>query len=128
MLESFPVRSLVVAAAAFVACHELYFSDDDLRNPSNMAKAGDTCATDADCALVPARITCCGECEPVAPFEAMTRTLLEALRRDVEASCAPATRLCDPPSCATLPPGCEVRAVCVAGQCRPEASPPCTYR
>ena len=77
--------------AISVATIECYYADDERRVPANPAPA--ECVRDADCALVPSLITCCGECEPAPPFEAVTKPLLEAVRNETDAQCAPATRI-----------------------------------
>lgn len=120
------VRVLLLATVAVVACHELYFADDDLRDPTTMAKAGDTCVRDDDCVVMPALLTCCGECEPIAPYEAVPRAVLAERRRALEASCAPRTQPCDPPACTAPPAGCVVRAVCDQGQCRAVTNARCS--
>jgi hypothetical protein len=111
--------------AMSVACIELYYAEDE-RIPARPAPAA--CKQDADCALMPALLTCCGECEPVPPFEAVTMRRLDAMRSDTDAQCAPPTRLCDPPMCSSLPPRCEARAICVEGACRVDATEACIYR
>jgi hypothetical protein len=105
-----------------VGCIELYYADDE-RIPARPAPA--ECQQNADCALMPALLTCCGECEPLPPFEAVTKRRLEAIRSDTDAQCAPPTRLCDPPICSPLPARCEARAICVEGSCRVDATEAC---
>lgn len=109
------------------ACYELQ-TEERLRSPVHSVLAGDECVTDDDCALMPAAITCCGECPPVPPFEAVTRASLADYRRVVADACAPETRLCDPPSCAGLAAGCDARAICRDGRCQAAASEQCLYR
>lgn len=106
---------LAVLALTPYACHEIYFEDDNELVPARIAPA--ECSVDADCTLMPAAITCCGECEPVPPLEAVPRTFLDALLLENESACAPTTRLCEPPACASVPAGCAARAVCRAGRC-----------
>lgn len=121
------VMALVVGlVGASMSCLELYYAEDAGRSPGIVAP--DECYSDEECALRPAQITCCGECEAVPPFEAVARTTLLELRANTDESCAPTTRLCDPPVCAPLPAGCEVRAVCRGGSCRAEATALCTYQ
>jgi hypothetical protein len=76
------------------------------------------CVTDDDCGLMPSEITCCGECEPVPPFEAVPRTAIDARLLELETYCAERTIECVPPSCAAAPPGCTARATCDRGTCR----------
>jgi hypothetical protein len=97
------------------ACHELYFSDDDEVVSARVEPA--ECAVDADCTLMPAAITCCGECGPVPPFESVTRQELDALLLENETACATRAGLCEPPACAALPEGCAARAICRTGRC-----------
>lgn len=75
------------------------------------------CANDGDCVLFVERVTCCGDCPPVPPFEAVPRTLLDELRQELDDRCAPREHFCDPPECPATPSGCEARAVCRAGTC-----------
>jgi hypothetical protein len=62
--------AIVTLAAAWLSCVELYNADDERIVPTAAAPAD--CTTDADCALMPARFTCCGECEPAPPRVAAT--------------------------------------------------------
>jgi hypothetical protein len=73
----------------------------------------DECAVDADCVVMPAAFSCCGECEPSPPFEASPRSELADLRR----TCFRSEHLCEPPVCPSKPAGCEARAVCRSGAC-----------
>lgn len=100
------------------ACTEMFFGseDDDEFLPARVPVLPPECEADRDCVLMPAKVTCCGECEPVPPFEAATRATLDWLRADTAAHCAP-ERLCDSPPCAEAPVGCEARAVCRNGRC-----------
>ncbi len=126
LAASFVVMWFAVAMMSY-ACHELVF-EEGLRSPTNMVRAGDECISDSDCAVLPAQVTCCGECAAVPPFEATTRDALAEYRDAIATSCAPATRLCDPPTCASVPAGCVPRAVCDDGTCRVSATDACTYR
>jgi hypothetical protein len=76
------------------------------------------CVVDDDCGLMPPRMTCCGECDPVPPFEAVPRTAIDAVLIDLETACAQSSSLCEPPECAVLTPGCVARAICLHGTCR----------
>jgi hypothetical protein len=115
----------VVLALLRISCIELSYVDN-AHVPAGPAPA--ECRHDVDCALMPALLTCCGECEAVAPFEAVTKRRLQTLRSETDARCAPPTRLCDPPSCSQLPAGCEARAICIEGSCRADATEACIYR
>jgi hypothetical protein len=126
VLSMSAIGALVVLAATRLGCLELYSIDDDGYIPARPAPA--ECRRDADCTLVPASLTCCGQCEPVPPFEAVTTRRLEAMRSEMEAECAPPTRLCDPPICSPLAAGCQAHAVCLDGTCRVEASKGCVSR
>ena len=107
--------ALAALALAPYACHELYFAENDEMVPGRVEPAD--CLADDDCTLLPAAITCCGECEPVPPFEAVSRSTVDALLLDNETDCALRTQLCDPPACASVPEGCAGRAVCRSGRC-----------
>jgi hypothetical protein len=121
------IGALAVGLATIhISCLELYYVDADRHVPARPAPA--ECKQDADCALMPALFTCCGECEPMPPFQAVTKRRLDALRSDTDAQCAPPTRLCDPPICSPLSPACEARAICVEGACRVEATHACIFR
>jgi len=77
----------------------------------------DDCVTDDDCTLLPPIISCCGECDPVPPFEAVPRSTVDALLLELDTQCAQRTGLCTPPVCESAPPGCFARATCAAGHC-----------
>jgi hypothetical protein len=66
---------------------------------------------------MPAAITCCGECDPVPPFEAVPHTAVDAVLIELETRCAEKLAPCEPPVCESLPRGCEAYAACVGGQC-----------
>lgn len=112
-----PTSRLALAALVMApyACHELYLADDGEVVTARVMQM--ECAVDEDCTLLPAALTCCGECEPVPPFEAAPRAALDALLIENETTCAARSGLCDPPACAALPEGCAARAVCRAGAC-----------
>jgi hypothetical protein len=130
------VRALVAGTAvgalvgwvviAHLSCTELYYVEEYRRLPA--ATARPECTQDADCALMPSVITCCGDCEPAPPFEAVPVGSLEARLRETADACFPTTRLCDPPSCPIVPEGCQARAVCAAGSCSVEATERCVSR
>lgn len=86
------------------------------------------CARDTECALVPAAFTCCGECEPAPPFEAVSTELLDEVRGEWADRCAPATRACEPPACASVPEACAARAICDRGACRVAVTSACAAR
>jgi len=90
--------------------------------PLSLLPEPDECTKDDDCTLMPSRLTCCGECEPAPPFEAIPREDLDSLLLELETDCAPQTRLCEPPVCEVVPPGCMARARCVDGSCEVEAT------
>jgi hypothetical protein len=74
------------------------------------------CATDEDCVLLPV-LSCCGECPPAAPFEALTRAELDAELIVEEEHCAREDHDCAEHACEPLPAGCRPRAACVATRC-----------
>lgn len=117
---------LVILGMLNFSCFDLMFPDDEgmtlvhVRVPAGPQD----CAADADCVLIPARVTCCGECEPVPPFEAAPLQILVDLR----SACVPQERLCDPPVCTAPPAGCEARAACREGRCEVIANDRCTRR
>lgn len=76
------------------------------------------CTHDDDCGLAPAFVSCCVECAPAPPFEAVTRDELDALWLDLEARCAESSSACVPVTCPIVAPGCVARAVCDHGRCR----------
>ncbi|MGE0395321.1 MAG: hypothetical protein AB7T06_01240 [Kofleriaceae bacterium] len=118
------VSSLILAATAVFAadrgCEAIESPNMDVREAE--------CETDDDCGLMPSRLTCCGECEPAPPFEAVPRSQIDALLIELDTQCAPRTRLCEPPVCEEVPFECEARAACIAGVCRAIASSACSVR
>jgi hypothetical protein len=84
---------------------------------SSHSEATAECRTDDDCTLMPAAITCCGECEPVPPFEPVPRTAVDSVLLELETRCAERPGPCDPPVCEKSPPGCQADAICHAGRC-----------
>lgn len=104
------------------ACYELLLLGDEpnARDTFYLPAAFDECDVDEACELA-RTVTCCGECEPAPPFSAITRRDLADLR----AACFPAERMCDPPVCSPVPPGCEARAVCRHGKCEVVANAAC---
>jgi hypothetical protein len=76
------------------------------------------CVTHEDCGLVPAFVSCCQECEPAPPFEAVPRSKLDAIWLDLEPYCAETASRCEQIPCPTIPPGCVAFAACIHGQCR----------
>lgn len=105
---------LYVAAPIFamVLAHSLGAGTCDRLTPNA------ECLVDDDCGLAPAFVSCCVECPPAPPFEAMTRTELDALWWDLESRCAESSSACVPVSCPVVPRGCVARAVCDSGRCR----------
>jgi hypothetical protein len=98
----------------------------DLATP----RSGDACEIDDDCGLVPGALTCCGECPPAPPFQAVPRTQLDAMLLELELACAQPTIVGDeqtegsgaiaclaPPACEPVPAGCVARAACRDGRC-----------
>lgn len=83
------------------------------------------CRAQDDCTLLPAVLNCCGECDPVPPFEAVPSTEVDALLIELETRCAEKPRLCEPLSCEVAPPGCEAYATCVRGRCEVVQSGSC---
>jgi hypothetical protein len=115
------VSSVVVATFALATPPTASNHADDQRiEPANPAAR--ECQTDADCVLLPALVTCCGECDPEPPFEAIPRSTLEQLRSDTDEQCAPRTRLCEPPQCFSADR--RARAECRNGTCRAVTSEP----
>jgi hypothetical protein len=76
------------------------------------------CVVDDDCGLMPSQMTCCGECPPAPPFEAVPRTAIDSRLLELETDCAPQTRLCIPPVCEPVPAGCDAQAICIDHRCR----------
>lgn len=109
----------------FYSCHDLYVVEDDIRTHVDHASE---CIEDQDCVLTPSILTCCGECDPAPPFEALPRARLEEQRATLAERCAPVTRLCEPPTCAPVPAECRARAECRAGVCQAVANTKCLYR
>jgi hypothetical protein len=77
---------------------------------------GVDCEQDRDCTLLP-ELTCCGECPPVPPFEAIAVTSLDAVLIELENKCARLRIECEAPKCPPWPPGCYARGACEQGQC-----------
>ena len=77
--------------------------------------AGDDCAVDDDCELLPV-VTCCGECAPSPPFESVPRAAIDALLLETEERCLRDDRPC--PACARPRRGCTASAFCAQGRCR----------
>jgi hypothetical protein len=75
------------------------------------------CRVDDDCTLTPAVMTCCEECEPMPPFEAVPRTAVDAMLIELETRCAAKPPICEPRSCEEPPAGCQATAICVEGRC-----------
>ena len=84
------------------------------------------CRIDDDCTLLPPAMTCCGECDPVPPFEAVPRTAVDALLLELETRCAEKPGPCQPPACESSPPGCEAYSTCVGGHCMVVQSGSCS--
>jgi hypothetical protein len=110
----------LVAAALLVACSGRPGGDDagaSSRGVTDPPSIDDPdCVRDQDCELLP-YVTCCGECAPAPPFEAVTRQQLDAVFIELESRCAIDRRECTPPVCERVPRGCYARAGCVAGRC-----------
>lgn len=102
--------------AAFVAGFALVPCDQRPRGPEGAATAEIECNRDEDCTLLPV-ITCCGECPPEPPFEAVTIPELDGVLIELEERCATERRSCAPPVCAPAPRRCEARAACAGGEC-----------
>lgn len=113
-------------ALTHLSCAELYYVDEYTRVPATPAR--EQCTRDDDCVLVPSLITCCGECQPAPPFEAVPLGRLASRRTAASEMCLPSTRGCEPPVCPAVIQGCEVRAICAAGSCAVEASERCLPR
>lgn len=77
---------------------------------------GVDCGRDEDCVLLPV-VTCCGECPPAPPFEAITREALDAVLIENEWKCGAHPRACDARACEPRPRGCYARAACVGSRC-----------
>jgi hypothetical protein len=75
------------------------------------------CRVDDDCMLLPSAMTCCGECDPVPPFEAVPRTAVDALLIELETRCAEKPGPCEPPACESSPRGCSAHAACIGEHC-----------
>ncbi|MEO7731472.1 MAG: hypothetical protein ABIY55_10900 [Kofleriaceae bacterium] len=75
------------------------------------------CWVDDDCTLMPSVLTCCEECDPVPPFDAVPRTAVDAVLIELETRCASKPPICRRRSCEAAPPGCEARAICLRGRC-----------
>ena len=117
-----------LAACALVACD---------REPSAAGAATEIaqappgtleCRVDDDCTLMPAAMTCCEECEPVPPFEAVPRTAVDAMLIELETRCAAKPSICGPRSCEAPPQGCQAAAVCVRGRCSVVQTDACSAR
>ena len=86
------------------------------------ASEGAECASDNDCALLPAALTCCVECPPAPPFEPAPGWVLAGMLIQNEAECAERDRACPVVRCDPVPRGCAARAACAAGRCIAAAS------
>lgn len=75
---------------------------------------------DDDCGLLPSQLNCCGECDPVPPFDAVPRESIDALLLELETRCAETPIGCVAPVCEPMPPGCSARAICVEHRCEVE--------
>jgi hypothetical protein len=62
-------------------------------------------------------LSCCGECPPAAPFEAVTRAELDAALIEDEQRCAIEDHDCTRHACEPRPAGCAPRAACVDTRC-----------
>jgi hypothetical protein len=74
------------------------------------------CAADEDCVLMPV-LSCCGECPPAPPFEAVTRAELDSALIESEWHCTDKEHDCTGFACEALPEGCQARAACREGRC-----------
>ncbi|MBX3160441.1 MAG: hypothetical protein KF773_31035 [Deltaproteobacteria bacterium] len=83
------------------------------------------CTRDDECALAPHELTCCLECPPAPPFEAVPTSVLAARRIELETDCAAAAPVCRESTCDPVPHGCAASAACVRGACVAVASPAC---
>jgi hypothetical protein len=109
-----------LAIASLVSLHacERITSTFERSEPVSASSIGVECMVDDDCGLMPPLMTCCGECDPSPPFEAVPRTAIDARLIDLENYCAERGQACDPPICEIAPPGCVARAICVRGTCQ----------
>jgi len=85
--------------------------------PTAVAVQAAECKSNDDCTLLPSQLTCCGECAPAPPFEAVTRQEMDALLIERETTCSQSPRLCQPPVCEPPPRGCSAQARCSVGRC-----------
>jgi len=85
--------------------------------PCASSAAPTECRSDDDCTLLPAQLTCCGECPPAPPFEAVTRHEMDAILLERETTCSQSTRLCQPPVCEPRLRSCSAQARCSVGRC-----------
>lgn len=129
-------RALAVAAGIVIvwvgltmtsySWHELIFVQPDPTSPPRIAVplADAECHLDDDCTLMPALITCCGECDPAPPYEAVPRALLDEVRLVTNEDCAPHTRLCDPPACSMQVENASPSVICRGGRCEVQETEP----
>ncbi len=113
--------AVLTGGTASYACYEMYV-EEDTNETVKLHEGASECTVDADCVLMPAQMTCCGDCEAVPPFRAVPRATYEDAALDLEAECQPRNRVCEPPSCQDAAEGCEARPVCVRGTCHVEAT------
>jgi hypothetical protein len=114
-----PGRVLLVGVAALVLGQTC---EQQARNVAIESSDARECDVDGDCTLMPSRMTCCGECEPVPPFEPVPRIAVDSQLLQLETACAAMIRPCEPPVCELVPPGCTAYAICLDGRCRVIAS------
>jgi hypothetical protein len=108
----------VAPLAVLQACERIVaVSIEDTRTPPNSTAASE-CVVDDDCGLMPSMMTCCGECDPAPPFEAVPRTAIDARLIELETSCGETSVVCEDPVCEIAPAGCVARAICLNGVCR----------
>ena len=111
-----PAKGLLVLGVAGLALGQT--CEQQARDVAIESSDARECAVDDDCTLMPSRMTCCGECKPVPPFEPVPRTAVDSRLLELETACATTIRLCEPPVCEDVPPGCTAYAICLDGRCR----------
>ena len=107
-------RWIVPALLVFAACEHFPF-DWKAAEPAPASEAAQ-CVRDDDCELLPSALTCCIECPPAPPFEAVPDWVIGGLLIENETKCAE-PKLCPEVTCDPVPLGCEARAACERGRC-----------
>src|SRR5512138_2386899 len=80
------LRCILAGLVSMAGCERFPF-DWQPAEPASQAEAPQ-CVRDDDCALLPSALTCCVECPPAPPFEAVPTAVIAGLLIENETVCA----------------------------------------